>query len=424
MSKVFSQNKEISNIKPFLANLNLIICFVGYPLVTSLFLRGSNAYTDVLEASRAITIPFRAFSLLLSLIVILMNFRGSSIKWTHSLKLFAVFCFLLIIRILYDLNLRADVMVNNTSQLYLYVFAICLPSMVSVMMSYKYIDMEKVLYWIWGLMVITLVIIMLSNRERLIGEATDERQSANIAFNSISFGHFGVSTFILSFFILVKKQGLRYQKMFRIFLICILFLSLFVTLRASSRGPIIALLVVFSLWIFSAPKNSLRGLVIVACVLFLIVLNLNSILSYLAVWSPVMEKRIYSTLQEGDSGRNSLYKNAINTFMDSPFIGKQFAIFNNYGELGYSHNIILDAFMGLGFVGGAIMIYLLLSAIKKSFALIKDNNRHFWFSLLLIQQIVFNMFSGAFYYNQLLWVLFPLIFIYNPHSNKKALKII
>jgi O-antigen ligase len=118
-------------------------------------------------------------------------------------------------------------------------------------------------------------------------------------------------------------------------------------------------------------------------------------------------------IYEGDtSGRDVLFSNAIKAFLDSPIIGKQFALFGPGGTFVYSHNIILDAFMGLGIFGGIAIIYFLTIAFKNAYKLIKINDNTIWINLILIQLIVSNLVSGAFYYDQLLSMLLVFQFMY------------
>ena len=81
--------------------------------------------------------------------------------------------------------------------------------------------------------------------------------------------------------------------------------------------------------------------------------------------------------------------------------------------------MILDALIGLGIIGGVVLILILFAGMKYSYMLIYYNNKHYWIGLLLIQQIVLNMVSGAIYFNQLLAVLLTFIFIKFGHARKK-----
>ena len=92
-------------------------------------------------------------------------------------------------------------------------------------------------------------------------------------------------------------------------------------------------------------------------------------------------------------------------------MGSSFAVFREYGSYIYSHNIILDAFMGLGFFGGILFLIILFKALAKSRDLIKERSPYFWLGLLAVQQIVAHMFSGAFYQSDILNVLLVVLFI-------------
>lgn len=392
-----------------LSTLNFVLMFVGYQLATSLFLPVSS---DIEGISRSVTVPYRGFALLVSLVVILLNLKRKVGKTPLALKVLWIFWIAQIIRIFYDTNIRIDVHLNDTRQLWLYVFGICLPAMYSVMKSYRFIDINKALKWVYFGTVLTLLLSLFSNTS-LFMDSTEiaGRAEGNIAFNAISFGHLGTSGVILSMFLL-SKGGVSLIRKF--IYVAVILLSFFVMVRAGSRSPILALTVIVLFWLFARGRNILLGSVIIAIATTLLIVFIEPILNFMGNISPVMETRLRLGMYEQDSsGRDLLYKEAINIFVNSPILGEQFALFDNFGGFYYSHNIILDAFMGLGILGGLSMIYFLWVSIKKSYLTIKYNDPIFWISLILIQQIVLNMFSGAFFYNQLLNALLVFIFLYS-----------
>lgn len=391
-----------------LSTLNFVLCFIGYQLATSLLLPVSS---DIEGISRSVTIPYRAFALFVSLLVIMNNFRRPIGILPSALKVFLFFWGILVIRIYYDVYIRTDVDLNDTTQLWLYVFGICLPAVFSIIRSYKYIDLEIAFYWILGLTALILIISLFSNQALLVSsDELEGRQEGNLAFNTIAFGHLGATTIILSIYILLKRK-LNYVQQGLV--ITSILLSIFCLLRAGSRGPILALVVVLFFWLFSHGKNVFWGALILTIASVLLLVFLDQILELMGNISPTIEARLKSSIDEGDtSGRDPLYKEAFNAFLYSPLFGKQFAIFSTDGSFSYSHNIILDALMGLGIIGGSAIIFFIGAALKKSYYLIKKNDAHFWICLLLIQQIMFNMTSGAFYYNQLLSALLTFLFLY------------
>ena len=401
----------------FLSTFNFVLCFVGYQLATTLFLPSGNS--DLEGISRTVTVPYRTFALLISLIVIILNFNKPINKLSVPVKLFLIYLFFFICRMASDIFFRADVNITDTSQLWLYVFGIIIPSMISVILSYRKIDLQKAVIWIYASMAVVLLFTLFTN-QMLLAEDNDStiRVDANLALNTISYGHFGVSAFFLSIFLLMHKPTNVFYKTIIITFAIVAFYS---TLRAGSRGPIVAFLIVGFFWIFARGKNLIFSLFVIVFLFIIMVANLDIILSFLGDISNVIEERLRETIYEGDtSNRNPLYQQAFNIFLDNPLIGKQFALFVN-GEYAYPHNIILESMMALGIGGGLVLVYVLISAIRKSYMLINSRNANYWVCLILIQQIISNMTSGAIYNDPLLSILLIFIFLYYDNINQTIL---
>lgn len=406
---------KISRINTFLSTLNFVLFFIGYQLATSILLPLSS---DIEGISRTVTVPYRGFALLISLIVIALNFRYKQQYKHPALWVFLFFWFILIIRMYYDIYIDSSININNTFQLWMYVFGICIPAIISVMKSIKQIELNTAFKWILYLSLFTIALTMFSNQILFISanELTG-RQDGNIALNTISYGHLGTMGLTLSLWALLKQKN---SMPTQILLIAFILLSTFAMLRAGSRGPIASLLIVALFWIFSAGRKIITGLILISLVSLIFILFIDQILTFLGYISPIIESRLRDTIYEGDtSNRNPLYIEAIQTFKNNPILGGNFSLKNNSGLIIYSHNMFLDALMGLGLIGGTSMLYFLFSAFKKSYQLIKHNDSAMWVALILIQQISASMFSGAFYYNQLLSALLAFIFVYRI-SNKTS----
>lgn len=401
----------------YLNTFNFVLCFVGYQTATTLFLPSGSS--DLEDISRTVTVPYRAFALGISLVVIFLNFYRPINKMSVPVKLFMVYWFFFVCRMASDIYIRTDVNIADTSQLWLYVFGIIIPSMISIMMSFKKIDFQKALIWIYVLMAVVLLFTLFTN-QMLLAEDKDTtiRVNANLALNTISYGHFGVSAFFLSIFLLLHK---RTNVVYKTLIITLAILAFYSILRAGSRGPIVAFLVVGFFWILAWGKNIIFNIIVTLFLFILIIANLDAILSFLGDISIVIEERLRDTIYKGDtSDRNPIYEQAFNVFLDNPLIGKQFALFIN-GEYAYPHNIILEAFMALGIGGGMVIVYILISAIKKSFIIVNCRDVNYWIFLILIQQISSNMTSGAIYSDPLLSMLLVFIFLYYDNINQTIL---
>lgn len=407
-----------SKLNAFLSTLNLALMFVGYQLATSLFLPVSS---DMEGISRSVTVPYRAFALLISLLVIFLNLKKKISKPPLAVIILWLYWIALILRIFYDTNIRVDVRVNDTGQLWFYILGIILPAMFSIMQSYRSIDLDKALKWVYFGTVLTMALSLFNNTSLLLdaSEITG-RAEGNLALNTISFGHLGTMGIVLSLYLLSKGKTSLIKK---ILFITVMLLSFLIMMRAGSRSPVLALLVILLFWLFTRGKNLVLGISIVAVLVIFLVIFIEYVLDFMGDISPVMEARLRMSIYEGDTSyRNTLYEEAFHAFLDNPILGQQFALFDNSGGFFYPHNIIIEAFMALGILGGLAMIYILWIAVKKSYFLIKTKDPHFWVCLILIQQIVLSML-GQFYYNQILNVLLVFVLIHanaNLRINKKS----
>ncbi|RKT01342.1 hypothetical protein BCF58_0561 [Chryseobacterium defluvii] len=393
-------------INIFLSTLSFILCIIGYQLVTTIFLPSTSDFENI---SRAITVPYRALALAIMLAVIYINIRNISDFKSLPLVVLIIYWLALIVRIFSDNFLRTDYLIQSTSQLWLYVFGICMAALVSTIKSFKYIDLNKALHVVYISIIVILTITLFSNQALISNTDNEYRADANVALNTISYGNLGVMGMYMSLFMLLKE---KHKLLLKIGIILVLILSVYSLLRSGSRGPILSFLVVVFFWFFSKGKNIMTGVGISMILLLVIYLLQDPILSLMGDISPVIEIRLRETISgSGPDERSLLHDAALKVFYEHPFIGDQFAIFNKNGEYAYAHNIILDSLIALGIIGGIMMAYILWSALKCCYKNIHDDHPHFWISLILVQQISSSMVSGAFYQDQTLTVLLVYHFI-------------
>lgn len=403
-------SSKLSNLNITFSTLFLAVVVIGYPLITSLFLP---AVSDVEGVSQTVTIPFRAGVLFLMLYLISINIKKTIRPFPLPLFVLILYWILLVFRMTYDILFRTDVFLLDTTQLWLYVYGICLAGLVTSLKTYNNIDYDKAYMWIWWGLFIVLVLTLFSN-QALIGNTDSEyRVDGNIALNTISFGNIGVTATLLTIYMLKEKN---LSKIYKILAVILIIISIYSMLRAGSRGPILNFLVVLLFWYFSKRRKLGLGIISLFIVLLIIVFTFDNILSLMGRVSPVIEDRLRETLEgRGGNERNLLYDAAVSAFVERPFIGKQFGIFDGMGGYAYAHNIILDSLMALGIVGGIMMMYILSCALKACYLNIHTNN-HYWLSLILLQQMTSLMVSGTFYQDQLFSVLLVIHFSIHKKS--------
>lgn len=396
-----------SKLNTNLSTLNFALPFVGYAVATSLFIPMTS---EMERITSAVTVPYRAFTLGISLLVLMLNLRNT-VSLTSLTKWFLLFWILLLCRMFYDLEVRSDFFIlrSDKTRLWLYALLICCVNLISVIKSIKQIDLNKIFPWVFFSLFGVLLVQLNTNASLMVAaEELSQRVDANQALNTISFGHYAAMSVILCISYYQRYGHKIWQKFFVAFVVII---SLFVMMRAGSRGPLLSLFVALLAYSFSISKRRMQGVAAGILVLSIVFLFSDALLEIIRAVSPVMYNRMELTINEGHtSGRDGIYLNAIDTFMNNPIFGGQFCLSIN-GKANYSHNSILDAFMGMGLLGGLLFCYILFRCFTIAHQKLPILKGYEWIFLILIQRIIAGMTSGAFYYDQLLTVLIGFVFM-------------
>lgn len=386
------RQQSVNKINYFFSNLNVIIILFGYPFIVSIFIPLTG---NIEGSSQIITIPFRIFSLGITLITLFLNIKSVT-KYSIHLKLFFFFWILVLIRIYYDFEIRIDYFVRSEDKNQIWIFAIiiCFIPMISLVKSFKMIDFDLCLKYIYFLLNLILIITFFSSINET---SSDERAKGNVALDEISFAQSAISTAIISIYLIFfKKNTILLNKIFYVFS---LILGLFVALRTGSKGPLVAFLVIaFFLYSFNE-KSTLKGFLKFIS-LILITLFLQSVILFIiSVTSPVAALRINEALSGDDlsvQARQESYSWFVDKILDNPLFGSQFAKLGYGTYPGYAHNILLDILLGFGIIG----LFLFLSIILKTIKNIRGNmisKQQFWIGLIMLQFLIVAMASGAYY---------------------------
>ena len=392
---------QLSNINRYISTFNLVLIIVGYPLLTTLFLPNYVTHDSSeadLAISRLVTVPYRASILAISLVVIILNWN-KRLRMSTPMKLYFLFWALLSVRIFYDLLLRTDLIIDPTvkQNQIIYAYFVCFIPAIAVYRGLDVIDYE--LAYRWMLFGIVLLIPALAyNTPTLFTTIGSEfRLTGNISLNPIALGHVGVLIALMG---LVKEK--QKATIWQIVFFCLLFLiGCFIVLRSSSRGPLVTMIGILAFYLFARSKtlivSSLWIIVLVLTILFF-----GGFFSdFVREVSPLMADRLVLSKNEDwllhfSTGRTGLYEMAVDKFVNHPVFGDSYALVFPDG-ITYSHNVVLDAFMGLGFLGGMIFVFILLFGLLYSFRIVRFYRHYCWVGLLCVSYIIRHMFSGSFY---------------------------
>ena len=224
--------------------------------------------------------------------------------------------------------------------------------------------------------------------------STSDRFSGEGGF-SILYGHLGVSLFFISL-------CLRYIELPRLIKMAMMVVGVSVGLLSmifsGSRGPFVAF-IVLSVVCFFINANNRKWRLFVVILLVFIAVFFKSIMGWvnnlLESFDIMSFNRVYKTFVEsagdGSSGRDAIFLNAINDFLDNPIFGKAYLTDNG----SYVHNIFIEQFRATGLIGGILFLIFTFYAIRRGYMVFKAKKEVLIIYLLFVQYVVYGCFSSS-----------------------------
>lgn len=374
--------------RSFSIALVLALGITGYPVLASILsLLG-------ISDSNFPSIVFRLGIVTVAISALVLNRKNLHIYHPLFVAAVAVFWVGYFFRIIYD-----SYIVENLSDLYdpfivivtaiTFVLIPMLPSFLGLNEKNRAIAYKMV----FGLTVIGAALMLVDSRELLLdlGERKQVRYSLE-KLNPISVGYVGGILLILSAINLYS--GLKSLNLPKVAIYAFgAAVGLFILLVSGSRGPAAATfvaLVFYWLVPIRFPKL-LLGLGLVA-ILGVTVANIQG---YVQKQFDVDVSTRFVEAQEGESEsvdyREASFAGAWQQFKDNPLFGD--ALFEKTTGA-YPHNLILEAFMATGIIGGTVYVLAILIMLLAAVRLLSRENGYEWLALLGIFFVVASQFSG------------------------------
>jgi O-antigen ligase len=261
---------------------------------------------------------------------------------------------------------------------------------------------------LFGALATTLLIIPNASTQMISGSRiVDVGRLQLDSLNPISLGRLGVVLLVLTMW------SFLYDPIFRrsMFLKCVglsaFVLALYLLILSGSRGPVVALA---SAIVFLGCSLSLRrtiqfsGVVaLLGAAIFVLATLLDS-----SQFETTID-RYLSAMEIRDAAsiaRIQSYSGAWSVFKEHPVLG--FGMEEPTTGF-YPHNVVLEAFMATGIIGGVLLVCTLCLALYLSFRLLRTG--HGWVALLFGVFLAQSMFSGSLYQAGELWVLIAMVML-------------
>ena len=283
--------------------------------------------------------------------------------------------------------------------------ASCVPAL-AVLLSYRptwSILLRRAFLYTGLIATILLLLVGGTSMTAASGELVDHDRWNVTSLNPISVGHLGVSTLLIGIGFL-RAGNLNGNQ--RLLVFAAIGLGALLTVYANSRGPILSLLAAFGLMLLASARERRTWWFILALLLATTVAS-EKITDILVSSNGIIER--FSAITKGEDLSSAYRLIAINgawdQFLQNPLFGN--AIEEQITRY-YPHNVVLEALMATGLIGGIPFIVLLLLALHAAWKIMSRSTGETWIGLLTIQYIVAYQFSGSLAQATPMWMMFAL----------------
>jgi hypothetical protein len=368
--------------------------------------------------SQLVTLPYRGVILVVSIFLLLSNLNiiyprrrnlAEKIESNFFKKFIFIVLFLFLLfysfRLIYDVLIRSDsVLFMEDRSLYIIIWFLftLIPGL-----NFLFLDSSKsenylLITWLFYCSIGTLAILMSPDQADQF--FSEKGRLAGAALNPISLGGYGSSLAELSLFIWLRHKYLLkilINKTRSFIYLITLSIGISVLIQAASRGPMIEFAILLPIIIFTSNKVDHRTLFIV----LFTTIAISGAAIYGLEHGSLFIDRMFMAGDEFDptgQGRGNILEIAIKDIAENPLIGVGIEMRDG----GFPHNIIVESFLPVGLIGGAMFTLIFCHAFVKSFKMLTDlNNKWGWLGLMYIHQAIIAMSSGCMYSSSEFWYL-------------------
>jgi O-antigen ligase len=358
---------------------------------------------------RAATVPFRCLVLALSLYAVYKILALSHLRLAVSVTtlLAVVFWTLYVTRFISDTVLFPVSIGENPDDIALFLFGMCLPTFIVFYLFGEIHLYSKALVWSMLALGVCSAISM-----RLTQAQEDKLQGlhmGNDILNHIGYGHMGLTAMILGLFVLLQIGRVKRGWTLRLLAAATVCFGAFSILAASSRGALVAAVLLLPIVVYLGLRRGSRLLAIGICVVLFFVVSAAA--AYLTQNGTDVKRLLgsaeaYSVSNSSVYERQYLARDAWHEYLQHPILGSSIV---ERRSLAYPHNCVIEAFMATGTFGGAIFVLMLLMAIYRAIILTRIDVAMSWIPLCFFQQLIGAMFSGGLYGNAALWGMMAIV---------------
>lgn len=366
---------------------------IGYPVASVLSILADVESQPVVIVMRALIAASAVFLLL-------------GRKHVHSrlaVAMFTIFWSAYLLRLGYTFGLANESASQPASTFFVWSLGVCLLPSLAILLYRGTINFAKFgpALALWGSFAMIGILLLGGTAiETDQGLVADQNRWNLSTINPITIGHIGASLVIVaSAAILYGKASARRSLLYG----SVAMVGLIGLFLANSRGPIVALMIAIGLYGLAQIRSRRTWSYTILAMLagaFAVNRYADAIFSERGLLDRFVS--VFTGQDRSTTARNDLYIDGFNQFLSSPFIGDGVEV---RSQAYYPHNVMLEAFMTTGLLGGAAFLFLTLLALRAAFRIMKHEPQKAVLALLAVQYIVAAQLSGAIYQSGAMWVM-------------------
>ncbi len=325
-----------------------------------------------------------------------------------------IICFLILFRIIIDLELygvKQELYSSNISLYFFIINGIILPVTIIPRLKLGSSNIKVALYISSVVILVCLIISLLGIVSSQAALSNDGRFSANDSLGVIQYSQLAFTCSLIGLSLLYYGGKTNFLEI--VYSIILIIIGLISIVLAGTRSCFVsmAIILVF-LFIAHKPKNLFKTISIAS----IIILILGFII-FKSEYSDTIEGlRLFRLLSGGardvSSGRFDLYEAAIKDIVANPIFGYSafFSFSDGIDDMTFIHNSVLEVTRSIGIIGGLLFLFMNVYLLFRSYKIMKHHREYSIFVFLFIQYFIFSLFSESVFRIALYWYSTAMIF--------------
>lgn len=379
--------------------LLVALTIAGYPLASTLpLLLGVE--------SRVVSIPFRALVLGLAVMLIGKGMLRERVQWNWPLAAFTVFWLVYVWRLATDTLFEPKLLRLQGWEYWLYAMGVCYLPSLAAQFRREPGGASEVAFPLAVRVALAacIAVLWIGIHTVLSGDITSllKGRLTSETLNPISLGHLGASLLLLCAFGLYQDHLTRGRSLLYSFGAAV---GILTALLSASRGPLVAMAACGVLLFLSYTKREAIARSLPLFILLLVFAGAGAWYAETALGFNVISRFAVlgeHSYDESSAERVQLVSNAWAQFLDAPLLGSRIEeAVSSY----YPHNIVIEAFLATGIIGGVALIVFMAGALIGLVRLLLVRHPLSWCGLLFLQYAIAAQFSFALYLSGAFWLL-------------------